>query len=236
MLGHPLRVVIIGSQLILTLVLASCAGGHSNPVGAPSGMPAASSATGPEGIATPAQVYKPSPTPTATVSWLPSDAPEPIPEGIGYDLPYPVPATCAVTPFEGPYVWRGFPAYWFVGDGLRGGTSVGVFFAGDRGNKVMLQADERVPIGSFAFTGERLDGPAPAPVLDVMYMAGEAEYVSGISFPEPGCWRIHLEAGNDDAAPLKTLGATVYVYRWSCYPTEHAATPEAGERCEAPGV
>lgn len=231
---HPRRVISVICPLLFALALGSCVG----PGGAPLG-PSEARRT-PTGVRGTPRVQgltergdSPSVT-TATSVPMPTDTPEPIPEGIGFELPYPIPAGCAVTPFEGPYVWRGYPAYWIVGSGIRAGIASGLFFDGDNGNKVMLQTDQRVPLDSFEFTGDQLDGYSALPELEVKYRVGIAEYVSGISFPAPGCWHIHVEAGSERGTATKTLDATVYVYPISCYPTDKSATPGSEELCRMP--
>jgi len=57
-------------------------------------------------------------------------------------------------------------------------------------------------------TGERLNGAAP-PLLEIDYLVSSGN-VSSISFPEPGCWTLDIEAGT------ASLKATVYVYPVAC--------------------
>jgi hypothetical protein len=153
-------------------------------------------------------------SPASVLNPLLTETPEPI-EGFTLSLPYAIPASCAVTALQGPFKWLGFPAFWLVSDGIRAGLESGVLYAGD--NKVMLHLDQR---GTATMTGERLDGVASPPVLNVSYLVG-AGYVSGVSFSEPGCWNIRIDAG------AATLNATVYVYPSSCRLLGETGTPIA---------
>lgn len=217
---------VVVALMTFSLGFSACFGGAA--VATPTAAPAP--------VETRAAIYSPGPFPSATATvaptatiaptWTPTATPTAIldtPEAMQASAeqpPYPVPASCRATPLQGPYNWRAFPAYWLVGDGVRAGIATQFLYANDPesagGNKIMWQLGREATI---TLAGEFLDGAAPPPDLDVLYEAGAASYVSGLSFAVPGCWRLQV------MADTQTLDAVVYVYPWACLPDRFARPP-----------
>jgi hypothetical protein len=114
-------------------------------------------------------------------------------------LPGPIPASCGVTPAT--YgTDQGFPAFWYVGEGLRAGTPIGVFYQGL--NKVQWHGDDL----DLKVTGSRVDGTNGEPALVNPQRIGAGMLSTSVEFPAPGCWRIHATLGRG------RLDAIVYVF------------------------
>ena len=103
-------------------------------------------------------------------------------------LPASIPASCTVS--SAAYgTHQGFPAFWYVGDGFRAGSPIGVFYEGL--NKVQWHGDD----GSPTLTGSRVDGTPGAPLLVNPERIGAGMFSTSLQFPAPGCWRVHAELG-----------------------------------------